>query len=57
MCSPAWKALLFLHKDGSLEDSWEHALVKHAEKVTVHFQLTGLKGWSRQTFRIFKNYI
>lgn len=57
MCSPAWKALLFLHKNGSLENSWEHALVKHAEKVTVHFQLTDLKVWSRQTFRIFKNYI
>lgn len=46
MCSLAWKRIPFLHRGGSLEGSWEHPLVKHAEKVTVHFQLTGLKGWS-----------
>lgn len=51
MCIPAHKALLFLHGGWgeSLEDSWEYPLVKHAEKVTVHFQLTSLKGWSSIT--------
>lgn len=38
------EALLFLHGDGSLEDPGNCPLVKHVEKVTVHFQLTGLKG-------------
>lgn len=46
MCTQAHTALLFLHGEGSLEDPWECPLVKHAEKVTVHFQLTSLQGWS-----------
>lgn len=45
MCIQAHKALC-LHREGFLEDSWARPLVKHAEKVTVHFQLTSLKGWS-----------
>lgn len=56
MCGQAREVLLHLHRKGggrSLEDSWEFPLMKHAEKVTVHFQLTGLKGWARKiTFKI-----
>lgn len=39
------ESTLFLYGRGASEGFLEYPLMKHAEKGTVRFQLTGLKSW------------